>query len=503
MYTICISALNIAERKMNWYTNHMKITLNQQLVVKTLSIDFKPKILADGQLIFELNEQRKPYFITDSHRDAPVGFGVKVSANKKVYYIQRRVADSDSGMQVIRATLGSVNDFDNIAQARDKARQYVQDMKLTKRNPNKVRRETDASELTVKEIFEQYRNHLSTRSKPAKSNTLIVYNKAENRLSNWSNLRIKDLTGNEILKKFDEIAVKARTAAEQTFRWANVAVKHAIEIEAINAQTQQRAASLIYNPFTILTVQKKYRTRSELEESYRKKNVRNPLSPRDTLRQFLDALYFKRFTNRLGADYLLVTILSGTRKEESAALCWRDELTDMQAKTTNYVDLENRIMFFYDTKNRNNHVLPICDAMYRILEDRKNLVAEHYIGDERKRKFVFPARSKFSKTGHYSDSKELRIKLCAEAGIVKLGMHDLRRTFGRIAEELASYATVKRLLNHRNITDPTERYAEPDFDRLKEALQRIELNILSKSPDLYNSILASSEYQPIVIRTQQ
>lgn len=497
MYTICISATLAAEQKKNWYTNHMKINLNQQLVAKTLSIDYKPRILPDGQLIFELNEDRKPYFITDAHRDAPVGFGVKVSTNKKVYYIQRRVSDSDSGMQVIRATLGSVSDFVNIAQARDEARRYVQQMKQTKRNPNKVKRETHASELMIKEIFEQYRRHLTTRSKPAKPNTLLVFDKAQNRLSDWANLRVKDLSGNEILKKFDEIAVKARTAAEQTFRWINVAVKYAIEIEAINAQTQQRQPSIIYNPFTILAVQKKYRTRSELEDSYREKNIRNPLSPRDTLKQFLDALYHKRFTNRLGADYLLVTILSGTRKEESASLCWRDKLTDEEAKRTNYVDLKNRVLFFYDTKNRNNHTLPICDAMYRILDERRCLINEGSIGSIGKEKYVFPARSKFSRTGHYSDSKELRIKICEEAVIVKLSMHDLRRTFGRIAEELTSYAVVKRLLNHRNTVDPTERYAEPEFKRLREALQRIELNILSKSPVLYNSLLASKEYPPL------
>ena len=291
--------------------------------------------------------------------------------------------------------------------------------------------------------------------------------------------------------------MKARTAAEQTFRWINVAVKYAIEIEAINAQTQQRQPSIIYNPFTILAVQKKYRTRSELEDSYREKNIRNPLSPRDTLKQFLDALYYKRFTNRLGADYLLVTILSGTRKEESASLCWREKLTDEEAKRTNYVDLNNRMLFFYDTKNRNNHTLPICDAMYRIFDERRSLINEVSIGSIGKEKYVFPARSKFSKTGHYSDSKELRIKICEEAGIVKLGMHDLRRTFGRIAEELTSYAVVKRLLNHRNTTDPTERYAEPGFDRVKEALQRIELNILSKSPKLYNALLASEKYPPL------
>lgn len=476
----------------------MKIILNQQLVLHKLSIDFKPVIAQDGQLSFVPNPGRKPYFITDAHRDSPVGFGIKVSATKKTYFIQRRVSSQGgSTQQVIRANLGSTSDFDNITQAREEARRYVQEMKLTKRNPNKIRREHDASELTIKEVFEQYRYHLQNRSKPAKPNTLNVFDKAENRLAEWSNLRVKDLDSKTILNKFDEIAARARTAAEQTFRWINVAVKHAIQLEAINAQTQQRAATLMYNPFSVLSVQKKFRTRSELEESYREKNVRNPLSPRDTLKKFLDALYYKRFTNRLGADYLLVTILSGTRKEESASICWRDELTDEEAKTTNYVDLENRIMFFYDTKNRNNHTLPICDAIYHVLTERKELVNEAYISNKRQSKYVFPARSKFSKTGHYSDSKELRLKLCEEADIVKLGMHDLRRTFGRVAEELTSYSVVKRLLNHRNTIDPTERYAEPEWDRLKESLQRIELNILAKSPKLYNSILASNNYPPL------
>ena len=88
----------------------------------------------------------------------------------------------------------------------------------------------------------------------------------------------------------------------------------------------------------------------------------------------------------------------------------------------------------------------------------------------------------------------MREYLCAEAEIVKLGMHDLRRTFGRVAEELTSYAVVKRLLNHRNTTDPTERYAVPDEERIFEALQRIELHMLMTAPKLYNTLLASAKY---------
>ncbi|ATA25021.1 integrase [Brenneria goodwinii] len=481
----------------------MKTTLSQSFIINKLSINVKPALSSSGKVVFEVNLQQKPYIVFDDHRDSPVGFGVKVSLTKKTYVIQRRVSSGDRSVSegkkpssVLKVKVGNVSDFPNIDQAREVARQLVQTMIATKRNPNRIKRETEASELTISEVFAQYRNHLMGRSKPAKPNTLNVLSKAENRLSEWSGLRVKDLTGNEILRKFDEIASRARTAAEQTFRWANVAVKHAIEIEAGNAQTQQRQPSLSYNPFSILKVQKKFRTRSELEDSYKAKGVRNPLSPKDTLGRFLTALHNKRSFNRLGCDYLLLTVLIGARKEETASLCWRESLTKEEAKTTSYVDLDNRIIRFYDTKNRNDHELPICDASKRILEDRRDIVFDSETRLDR-RKWVFPARSPKSKVGHYSDSKSLREYLCQDADIAKLGMHDLRRTFGRVAEELTSYAVVKRLLNHRNTTDPTERYAVPDEDRVYEALQRIELHMLMTAPTLYNALLASSKYPPL------
>lgn len=503
LYTRSILA-TISYTHLNYWYTSMKMTLNQSIIINKLSIDVKPSLDPQGRVVYLPNPERKPYLITDSHRDSPVGFGVKISATKKTYFIQRRVSSAENRpstggrapQEVIRSTIGNVSDFASIEQARDVARNFVQTMKLTKRNPNAVRREADASELTISEVFAQYRQHLLGRSKPAKPNTLNVLSKAENRLSEWSGLRVKDLTGNEILRKFDEIASRARTAAEQTFRWANVAVKHAIEIEAGNAQTQQRQPSLSYNPFSILKVQKKFRTRSELEDSYRAKGVRNPLSPKDTLGRFLTALHNKRSFNRLGCDYLLLTVLLGARKEETASLCWREAITNEEAKTTSYVDLESRMIRFYDTKNRNDHELPICDAVKRILEDRRDIVQEAETRPE-KQKWVFPARSNRSKAGHYSDSKSLREYICADAGITKLGMHDLRRTFGRVAEDLTSYAVVKRLLNHRNTTDPTERYAVPDEERVFEALQRIELHMLMTAPKLYNTLLASAQYPPL------
>ncbi|ECY4825970.1 integrase, partial [Salmonella enterica subsp. enterica serovar Lindern] len=98
---------------------------------------------------------------------------------------------------VLKVKVGNVSDFPSIDQAREAARQLVQTMITTKRNPNKIKREADVSELTMSEVFAQYRQHLLGRSKPAKQNTLNVLNKAEKRLSEWSGLRVKDLSGNE------------------------------------------------------------------------------------------------------------------------------------------------------------------------------------------------------------------------------------------------------------------------------------------------------------------
>lgn len=242
------------------------MTLSQSIAINKLSINVKPELSSKGEVIYAPNLSLKPYLITDNHRDSPVGFGVKVSATKKTYIIQRRVSSpgnrpttgGKAPSEVIRATIGNVSDFVSIDQARDAARNIVQSIKATKRNPSAIKREMDAAELTIGEVFAQYRNHLQGRAKPAKPNTLTVLNKAEHRLLDWAGFRVKELTGNEILRKFDEIALRARTAAEQTFRWVNVAVKHAIEIEAANAQTQQRAPSLSYNPFNILKVQKNF-----------------------------------------------------------------------------------------------------------------------------------------------------------------------------------------------------------------------------------------------------
>ncbi len=455
------------------------MTLNQNIVLR-LTPDKKPHSILDGKVEYIENPKGADYILYDDHRDAPTGFGVKVAKTKKTYIVQRRV----SGGKVIKIKVGNVSDFNNIDMARDKGRSLVQVAKETGRNPSIIERQKLASEITLSEAFTQYREHLLGRPKPAKQNTLTVFDRSVSKFNAWKNRRVKDLPGYEISQMFDSIAVTARTTAEQTFRWSNVAVNYAIKLEAHNAASQQRNPNLTYNPFSILTLNQKYRTRSQLESTYKAKGVRKPLSIKDTMGQWLNAINGRRAKNRTGCDYLLLSTLWGSRKNEGADLKWRHLISDEESAISSYVDLEARTVYFRNTKNGEDHELPLTDAVYELLLQRRNVIKK-----DKNSKWVFPAESKFSKTGHYSDASSLISYVCVDADIKKIGMHDLRRTMGRIAEELTSYAMVKRVLNHSNLSDPTSRYTETEWDRLKEVMQRIELHILATAPIVFNMLL--------------
>jgi len=458
----------------------MKITLNQNVVLDRRFTVAQRPILKDGELAFEPNSNHQPYIVFDDNRKSPVGFGLKVGATGKSYIIQRKVDG-----KVIKAKVGNVSNFANIDQAREEARKLAETMTQTGRNPNVLRREKTAAEITLGEAFTAYREHLEKKQPPAKPNTFTVFDKATRKLDSWKATRVRDLTSKTILDRFDEIAKKTRTTAEQTFRWANAAVNLAIELEAENAHSANRLPTLTYNPFKVLHTKARYRSRKQLEEVYKAKGVRSPLSVKDTLGKFLNAVWVRRQENRTGCDYFLLMTLWGTRRNEGLDLKWRDQITDQESLTCSWVCRETKKVFFFDTKNRSNHTLPLCVAALEIVNQRWELNREN----DKPSKWVFPARSKFSKSGHYTDGRSLMKYVCEDAEIKRISNHDLRRTFGRVAEGLVTYMVLRDLLNHENNADVTPRYTDVEEDRLRESLQKIELHILATAPTVYNALL--------------
>ena len=465
----------------------MKIILSQTVVLR-LAIADVPCATAAGKIELTPNTSARPYIVFDLHRDAPVGFGVKVSATTKTYVVQRRV-----GARVIKAKVGNVADFSTIDAARDAARAKISVLLETGQNPNAVAKVRAKREITLGQAFDDYRVHLVGRPQAATANTLRAFDKARSRLSGWLTLRVRELSAREILSRFDEIAGTTRTAAEQTFRWASASVKQAVRIEVHDAAAQNRVPMLAHNPFDILSLQKKFRTRGQLEKDYAANCARNPMSLSTSLPNFLDALWGRRSENRTGADYLLLLLLWGDRKTEPAGLRWREDLSATEAATVPWVDVTAGYAFFGEVKSRRDHGLPLTLAARELLRQRLELRKSW---PENDRKWVFPARSPFSATGHYTDARSLLGYISKDAGIDKLGLHDLRRTFGRVAEDLrVPDRAIKRLLGHVDSSN-TGRYTELEENRLLEYLQRIEDAILAKSPTIWKALRDSGNSKP-------
>lgn len=151
------------------------------------------------------------------------------------------------------------------------------------------------------------------------------------------------------------------------------------------------------------------------------------------------------------SDWLQLLMLTGLRRSEGLTLKWQD------------VDLANRLFVVRDTKNGEDHYLPLSDHLLDMLKARKAIAAE---GAE----FVF---SSYGQHGHLVDPRKPLERVIQSSG-VKFMPHDLRRTFITIAESLDVPAfALRRLLNHKMRQDMTAHYLMPEVERLRRPMQQV------------------------------
>lgn len=479
----------------------MKIELSMPLI-KRLKIDSKPVGFdAAGTLVFEPNPSGKDYIVYDASQEAPPGFGVRI-AKKKTFIIRRKIHGKS-----IMPTVGNVADFMSLdgkgplTLARAKAASMALQMVGTGKNPNAEARKTAASELTVGQAFARHREHLRTRTqRPATGETLRVVDRAIRKFVEWgwANRRVKDLTPEEIEAKFKEGQEAHPTANEQAFRWALAAVRWCIGMEELDAASANRDPLLKANPFIILILGKLFRSRDQVEKGRVEQNKRNPLTPTKTLGEFLEVAWSRKDINdnETGVHYLMLMLLWGCRKSEHAPCQWGELLSPDSRKLASHVILDadeayGPHVFFHRTKNGSNHRLPIGPMALELLRRRQTSAA----GEAARRGFaaksrvyVFPARSRQSKTGHYSDASSLLDALRDEAGIERLTRHDLRRSFGALMAAIDVPAGIRaRFFNHAD-ANVTETYTKAEWSLLREWMERIEQAILAKAPNVYNAL---------------
>ena len=490
----------------------MKADLDLKFI-KGLNLDEVPKGYdpVSGKLLFKANpklgadglphpEFVPSYILWDANRTSPPGFGIRV-AGKKTYIIRRKVHGKS-----IMPTVGNFADFLRIEDARKKAAELALKMVETGKNPNELARKLSAEELTLGEALIRYRKHLVERQqKPATMETLRVYDRAVKKFVGWkwTQKKVREIATNDIMSKFAE-GKAFPTANEQAFRWATAAVRWCIEFETLAASAERRAPTLVANPFMVLILNKQYRTGEQIEREREERSKRNPLRPTTTLGSFLEAAWSKKDMNdnATGVHYLMLMLLWGCRKAEHAKAMWLDLLKEHSAeegvgrRVTSHVCIKDdqdwgAYVFFYKTKNGLNHRLPITPMALELLKRRQLLAAEEAVrrGFEAKsRRYVFPARSKLSKSGHYSDATDLLDELRQEINLEKLSNHDLRRSFGAVMASLDVPGTIKRRFFNHGKMSVTDTYTQAEWQLLREWMEKIEQAILVRAPNVYNSL---------------
>ncbi|MES2151765.1 MAG: tyrosine-type recombinase/integrase [Pseudomonadota bacterium] len=464
----------------------------------------------DGKLAFAAKAVPNPegYIVWDISRDAPPGFGLKVG-KRKTYILRRKVLGKS-----MLSKVGNLADFDKIQDARAKAGELARTMVETGQNPNALAREANAAEVTLKQAMMAYREHLTTRTvKPAKVETLKVYDRVMKRHDEWkwSDRKVREISDKEIKGKFGETNKVTPTATEQAFRWPSRAIDWYIENEKIRADAQNRDPTLRGNPFKTLAINGHYRSKEMIDAERDEKGKRNPLRPTQDLGRFLEACWSKKDTNdnMTGIHYIMLMLLWGCRKSEHAGLVWGELLTEVGGpgigrRSTSHVWLKEHpdwgpYVFFYKTKNGRNHRMPIPPMTLALLKRRQGVSADEAVRrgfGATSRKFVFPARSKFSKTGHYMDATDLLDDLREEIGVERLNRHDLRRSFGAVMTAIQVPEGIKsRFLNHAH-SNVTDVYTQAEWELLREWMTKIEQSILVRAPNIYNSLKAA-EWPPI------
>jgi integrase len=471
--------------------------------VKKVSLKIRPVVTPAGRIVFEESASKKDYFVWDASDSAPPGFGLRVAA-KKTYVLRRKIHGKG-----VMPKVGNVADFLDLATARERAaRMALKIVDSGGANPNAEAAKIAAGEITLGMAIAQHRASVTTKAGGSvAASTLKIYDRATKRFEDigWTKRRIRDLTSREIIALFEERQNTAPTANEANFRWVSASVQQALVQEQLDASVQRREPSLGANPFDALTLGNKYRTRAMLTKV--REGKRNPLGPMTSMGAFLEAAWSKRNSNdnATGVDSFIISLLFGTRKSEHVGCQWGDLLSESERDKASHVWLENSgrygpYIYFAasEVKNRRAHRLPLVGMALELLKRRQVAAAEeaaHRGFDRKSRKWVFPAKSRFSATGHYSDGSTLLKIIAGECGVEKISPHDLRRSFGAAMSAINVPGGIKsRFFNHTSAREDKDEanvtaiYSQPEWALLVEWIAKIQQHILTTAPNIYNSL---------------
>jgi integrase len=363
------------------------------------------------------------------HYDSELsGFGLRVGARSKAYFAEWKL----HGRKTRRVTIGRHGPF-TPETARRRAMSLLADMQ-SGIDPTAERRKEQAKGVTLQQAYDAFK----LARKGLKPVTIRDYDYCvATYFSRWRDIALTAITK-------DKVAERHAALGEISPARANLAMRFLRAL--FNFAIQKYEPHITENPVKHLSATKAW---------YRVERRKTYIKPHE-LRPWFKAVTdlendFTTQKREVLRDYLLLILFTGLRREEAARLTW--DRVDFKAKTFTVTD----------TKNREDHTLPMSDFIITLLKRRKAEAGEDDV-------FVFPGEGR---SGHVVEPRKQILRVCRESG-VEFRVHDLRRTFATIAESLdiPGYA-LKRLLNHKMTGDITAGYIIADVERLRQPMQKI------------------------------
>ena len=193
----------------------------------------------------------------------------------------------------------------------------------------------------------------------------------------WAELDTRTLESLGITGKYvQRVRASGLAATEHSFTDAHRAVAMVLKRESVLAGREGRESRLRHNPLQAIFDRHLLRGARNLRKHYEKAAVRNPLTD-NTLPKVLQSIVGRRDEqgghNAGASDYLLLTLLWGTRRSEAAQLRWMDRCSHSEliqeevswvwlgqpGEINRYTKREGPQVFMFDTKSGEERFLPI------------------------------------------------------------------------------------------------------------------------------------------------